>query len=66
MLDRVIVLAAAPGATLLALLLELLLSFGVGEAKEKLDAIRLNRDIVEIFDDLFSNVASVEALTGQQ
>ena len=42
MLDRVAVLPTTPVAALLALLLELLLGFGVGKAKAELDSVSLD------------------------
>jgi hypothetical protein len=60
-LDRVAVLAAAPGSTLLTLLLQLLLGLGIGKAKEELDAILLRCDTVVLFDDTFCDIAAFKA-----
>ena len=61
MLDRVAVLAASPVATLLALLLELLLSLGVCKAKEQLDGVAIVVNRVVFSDDTFSNITGVES-----
>ena len=61
-LNRVVVFAATPGATFLALLLELLLSLGVGEAKEEFDAIGFDREVVVFFDDLLSDLAGFKTV----
>lgn len=60
MLDRVAVFAAPPATTLLTLLLELLLSLGVGKPKVELDAIVISCDTVEVSDDPFGDVTSLE------
>lgn len=57
MFNRVAVLSAAPIATFLALLLELLLGLGISETKEQLDAIMLVESGVELSDDSLSNLA---------
>lgn len=57
MLDRVAVFSAPPIATFLTLLLELLLSLGIGEAKTESDCIVLNPKAVKVFDDSLSNLA---------
>ena len=57
MLDRVAVFSAPPIATFLTLLLELLLSLGIGEAKTESDCIVLNLKAVKVFDDSLSNLA---------
>ena len=61
MLDRVTVFAAAPGATFLALLLELLLSFGISEAEVELDATVIVDDAVEILDDALCNFTGLKS-----
>ena len=61
MFDRVTVFTASPAATFLALLLELLLSLGVCKAKIELDAVVIGCDTVEVLDDSFSNVPTLEA-----
>ena len=50
MFHRIAVLATPPSSTLLALLLQLLLSLGVGEAKIEFVAIVISCDTVEFFD----------------
>jgi hypothetical protein len=59
-LDRVAVFAAAPGSTFLTLLLELLLSFGIGEAEVQLDAAMVIDSTVEILDYALRNFAGFE------
>jgi hypothetical protein len=59
-LDRVAVFAAAPGPTFLTLPLELLLSFGIGEAEVQLDATVVIGSIVEVFDYALCNFAGFE------
>lgn len=61
MLDRVAVLAAAPVTSLLALLFELLLSFGVGEAETEFDASALTVNAVELSDDMLCDVTGFES-----
>ena len=60
MLDRVAVFAAAPGPTFLTLLLELLLSFGIGEAEVQLDATVVIDSTVEVLDYTLRNFAGFE------
>ena len=60
MLDRVAVFAAAPGPTFLTLLLELLLSFGIGEAEVQLDATVVIDSTVEVLDYPLRNFAGFE------
>jgi hypothetical protein len=60
-LDRVAVFAASPATTLLTLLLELLLSLGVGKAKVELDAIVISGNAVEVPDDSFCDLTRLEA-----
>jgi len=64
-LDRVAVFTAAPVATFLALLLELLLSFGIGETEEKFDASLLVREAVEFLDHSFRNLTCLKSADGQ-
>lgn len=64
-LDRVAVFSAAPVAPFLTLLFELLLSLGVGKSEEELDAVMFGHDRMELFDDTFSNVTSLESRIGQ-
>jgi hypothetical protein len=59
-LDRVAVFAAAPGPTFLTLLLELLLSFGIGEAEVQLDATVVIDSTVEVLDYPLRNFAGFE------
>lgn len=59
--DRVAVFTASPAATFLTLLFELLLSLCVSEAKVELHAVVVTCDAVEVFDDSFSDIASLEA-----
>jgi hypothetical protein len=59
-LDRVAVFAAAPDPTFLTLLLELLLSFGIGEAEVQLDATVVIDSTVEVLDYTFRNFAGFE------
>jgi hypothetical protein len=61
MFDRVAIFTASPAATLLALLLELLLSLGVGKAKVELDSSVVNRETVEVLNDSLSDLAGFEA-----
>lgn len=61
MLDRVAVLAAAPISAFLTLLLELLLSFGVGEAETELDACLLAEEAVVFSDDTLGNLTGLES-----
>lgn len=63
MLDRVAVLSTSPCSTLLALELELLLSLGIGESQEELDAIVLIQDAVEVSNDTLGSLTSLEADT---
>ena len=51
---------AAPGPAFLTLLLELLLSFGIGEAEVQLDATLVVGNAVEILDYALCNVAGFE------
>ena len=60
MLNRIAILAATPVATLLTLLLELLLSFGVGEAEIEFDTIMFNKDAVELLDDTLCNLSCLK------
>lgn len=60
MLDRVAVFAAAPGPTFLALLFELLLGFGIGEAEVQLDATVVVGNAVEVLNDTLCNFAGFE------
>ena len=60
MLDRVAIFAAAPGPTFLTLLLELLLSFGIGEAEVQLDATVVIDSTVEVLDYTLRNFARFE------
>ena len=60
MFDRVTVFAAAPGPTFLALLFELLLSFGIGEAEVQLDATVVVGGTVEVLDYALCNFAGFE------
>lgn len=59
--DRVAVFSTAPRSSFLALLFELLLSFGVGEAKEQLHAIGLIEDAMIVLDHSFSGISCLEA-----
>lgn len=59
--DGVAVFAAAPVATFLTLLLELLLSFGIGKSKAKLDAIVLDWEGVKLSDDTLSSLTMFES-----
>ena len=59
--DRVAVFAAAPGATFLTLLLELLLGFGIGKAQVELDAAVIIDDAVEILDHTLRNFTVLES-----
>lgn len=59
-LDRIAVLAAAPGATFLRLLFQLLLSLGIGETKVKLDSVMLDNECMKLSNDSFGNVATFE------
>ena len=61
MLDRVAVFAAAPGATFLTLLLELLLSFGIGEAEVELDATVLIDNAMKVLDYTLCNFTGLES-----
>ena len=61
MLDRVTVFAAAPGATFLTLLLELLLSFGIGEAEVELDATVLIDDAMKVLDYTLCDFTGLES-----
>jgi hypothetical protein len=58
---RVAVLSAAPVATFLALLLQLLLSLGVGKTEAKLDTIMLDKVAVVLADDTFGNLTGLES-----
>ena len=60
MFDRVAVLAAAPVASLLALLFELFLCFGVGESKAQLDTGGLAEGAVVFPDDTLSDFARLK------
>jgi len=62
-LNRVAVFAAAPCATLLVLLLELLLFLCVGKTKTELHSRTLRKDTVEISDDTLCNLPSFESAT---
>ena len=66
MLDREAVFPASPVATLLALLLELLLGLGVGEAEEQLDIVTFVEDGMELSDDTFGDLAGFESAKDQQ
>jgi hypothetical protein len=59
-LDRVAIFATAPGPTFLTLLLELLLSFGVGEAEVQLDATVVIGSAVKVLDYMLRNFAGFE------
>lgn len=61
MFDRVAVFTASPAAALLTLLLELLLSLGVGEAKIELHTVVIGSDTVEVLDDSFGNIARLKS-----
>jgi hypothetical protein len=58
--DRVAVFAAAPRPTFLALLFELLLSFGIGEAEVQLDATVVVDSTVEVLDYALCEFAGFE------
>jgi hypothetical protein len=60
MFDRVAIFAATPGTTFLTLLLELLLSFRIGEAEIELDAAVIVGDAVEILDHALCNLTGFE------
>jgi hypothetical protein len=60
--DRVAVLSTTPIATFLTLLFELLLCFGVGEAKEELDTIMFGGDAVIFLDDTLRNITRVKSV----
>ena len=62
MLDRIAVLAAAPVASFLALLLELLLCLGIGEAEAELDRVVLNYIAVELANNTFRNLTSFKSV----
>jgi hypothetical protein len=55
--NRIGVFAASPVASFLALLLELLLSLGVGEAKAQLDTVALTEHAVVFTNDTFGDLA---------
>ena len=59
-LDRIVILLAAPDALLALLSFQLLLSLGICEAEAEFDTI-LGRNHVEILQDLFSNVPILES-----
>jgi hypothetical protein len=59
-LNRVAVFAAAPRPAFLTLLLELLLSFGIGKAEVQLDATRFIDSTVEVLDYALCNFAGVK------
>lgn len=59
--DRVIVLTSPVGTTLVARLLQLLLSLCVREAQKKLHTIFLRSDVVKLSQDAFSNLTCLEA-----
>jgi hypothetical protein len=59
-LNRVAIFSATPGATFLALLLELLLSFRIGEAQVELDTTWLVGDAVEVLDHMLCNFTGLE------
>lgn len=59
-LDRIIILLAAPDALLALLSFQLLLSLGIGEAKAEFDTI-LGRNHVEILQDLFRSFSILES-----
>ena len=61
MLDRVAVLSAAPIAAFLTLLLQLLLSFGVGETKAEFDVVMFDEVAVVFADDTLSNLTGFES-----
>lgn len=63
MLDRVAVFTASPVATLLTLLLELLLSFGIGESQAKLDTIMIDEVGVILSDDTLSDLTRLKSGT---
>lgn len=60
MFHRVAVLSAAPVATFLTLLLQLLLSFGVGETEAELNVVVLNKIAVIFADDALCDLTSLE------
>ena len=62
MLDRVAVFPAAPVTTFLALLLELLLSLGVGKAEAELHAIMVDWEAMEVLDGSFSNFTGLKSV----
>ena len=64
MFDRVAVFAAAPGATFLTLLLELLLSLGIGKAQVELDPTMIVDDTVEVLDHAFCNFTGLKPASG--
>jgi len=51
----------SPVAFFLASLFQLLLCFGICEAETELDTIDFVGDVVEVIDDLFSNIAILES-----
>lgn len=59
--NRVAVLSAAPIATFLALLFELLLSLGVGKTKEEFDSIMIREHAVVLFDDTLRDISALES-----
>ena len=59
--NRVAVLAAAPVASFLTLLLELLLSFSIGEAETEFDAGLLVEEAVVFADDTLSYLTRLES-----
>jgi hypothetical protein len=60
-LDREVVFASTIGTPFAALLLELLLRFGIRESEQELDAV-LGRHIVEFGKDLHRNLAGFESM----
>lgn len=61
MLNRVAVFPTAPVAAFLTLLLELLLGFGIGKAKEQLDTVVLDEGRMVLLDDALRNFSSFES-----
>ena len=61
MLNREAVLSTTPLTTFLTLLFELLLGFGICEAKIQFDSIMLDSDTVEFSDNTFCNFSTFEA-----
>ena len=64
MLDRIAVFAATPGATFLTLLLELLLSFGIGKPQVELDATMIVDNTMEVLDHAFCNFTGLKPANG--